>query len=88
MRQAEPSAQLMRGLVGCSPVKGHQRPGAAGHAGNLRTPLIVSNERHFDMVFTAIDGFLEAMNGERHAMRYEADTVKRVANPGSILGVR
>jgi hypothetical protein len=88
MRQAEPSAQLMRGLVGCPPVKRHQCAGATGNASDLRTPLIMSHGGHFDMVLATIDDLFEAMNGERHATRYEAKTMKWVANPRSILCIR
>lgn len=78
MREAEPSAQLMRGLIGCPPVERHQRPRAPRDTSDLRAPLIVSDRAHFDMVRAAIDGFLEAVHGKRHTTRYEARTV----NPG------
>jgi hypothetical protein len=72
MREAEPSAQVMRGLVGCSPIKRHQRARATGHARNLGAPLVLPNGGHFDVVFAPGDGFFEAMNSERHAtMRSE-----------------
>jgi hypothetical protein len=88
MRQAEPSAQLTRRFVGRTPVKRHQGTRATGNPRDLRTPLILPDQRHFDVVFATIDGLFEAMNGERHATRYEAKTMKRTANPRSILRIR
>jgi hypothetical protein len=76
MCEAEPTAQLTRGFVGRTPVKRHQGAGATGNASDLRPPLIVSDQGHFDMVFAPIDGFFEGMNGERHATRYETKTMK------------
>jgi hypothetical protein len=81
MRKAEPPAQLMRGFVGRSPVKRHQCARATRNASDLRAPLIAPDQGHFDMVLATIDGFFEAMNGERHATRYEAKTVNWVASP-------
>ena len=85
MGEAEPSAQLMRGLVGCSPVKRHQRARATRHAGNLGAPLVLPDGGHFDVVFAPVDGFFEAVNVERHATRCEAKSVNWVARSGSIL---
>jgi hypothetical protein len=87
MREAEPSAQLTRGLVGCTPVKRHQRPRATGYPSDLGTPLIAADQGHLDVVFAAIDGFFEAMNGERHATRYEAKSMNWAVNPSSILRI-
>jgi hypothetical protein len=88
MREAEPSAQLTRGLVGCTPIKRHQRPRTTWYSSDLGTPLIPADGRHFDVVFAAIDGFFEAMNGKRHATKYEAKSMNWAVNPTSILVVR
>jgi hypothetical protein len=88
MREAEPSAQLTRGLVGCTPVKRHQRPRTTRYSSDLGTPLIPADRGYFNEVFAPIDGFFEAMNGKRHATRYEAKSMNWAANPRSILRVR
>jgi hypothetical protein len=87
MREAQPSAQLTRGLVGCTPVKRHQCPRTTGYSSDLGPPLIPADQGHFDVVFATIDGFFEAMNGERHATRYEAKSMNWAANPPRILRI-
>jgi hypothetical protein len=42
-------------------VKGHERGGHSGYPSNLRAPAI-TDERHFDLIRTPADRFLEAVN--------------------------
>jgi hypothetical protein len=62
VRESQPVAQLARRFVRRFPVKRHQGGGAAGNAGDLRSPLLVADARDLDEVLASIDGFSQPMN--------------------------
>ena len=62
MIEHEPSAEQLDGFIGRVSVKRHHRAGTARRFGNLRAELF-ADRRHFDAVFTAIDGFFVALDG-------------------------
>ena len=62
MRNLEPLRQLVGGSVGCLTVERHHRRRHAKGAAQLRAPAI-PNGRHFNLVQTPANRFLEAVNG-------------------------
>ena len=63
MREAEPAAEVFRGLVRRSAVERHQRAGAARYFRDLRAPFVEADGRHLDPILAAMDGLLEEMHG-------------------------
>lgn len=62
MREREPSAQLLRGLVRRIPVERHECRRSAGQARDLGPPLAEPDAGDFDVILATIDDFVESMN--------------------------
>jgi hypothetical protein len=63
MGQAKPICQLLGGLVWCLPVERHHGRWHPGAAQQLRAPP-VADGHHLDVVRTAANSLLKAMNAQ------------------------
>jgi hypothetical protein len=61
--EAEPSTELLRGLVGRPSVKRHERARTAGRFCDLRAPFVETDGGYLDAVLAAIDDLFEVMHG-------------------------
>ncbi len=67
MVEGQPLAQMLHGFVRRVAVKRHHCSGTAGRTRNLRAEPVAADRRHFDAVLTAIDLFVEALDGHGKA---------------------
>ena len=78
VRKVEPATQMVRRFVGRAPIEGHQRARAARGLGDLRTPFVEADGRHFDTILAAIDDLFEMMHG--HGDSAASKTLKKTVH--------
>jgi hypothetical protein len=64
VRAGQPLAQVLRGLVWCPSIEGHQSGGHTRDLHDLCAPPVGAERRHLDQVRTPANDFFEAMNDQ------------------------
>jgi hypothetical protein len=83
--EREPAGQMARRLIGCLPVKGHERGRHTRQSPNLRPPAVVHG-CDLDVIGTPGDGFFETMNDHRFfgiGLDAERKTILRICDDRS-----